>query len=102
MAFPYPRFLGAVTLFVPDKYLLAEITECLSIFVGPSIVQSLTFFFSNLQSLQIQSITSLYLSFLAVTLYTSFPCIQTVVLPVHLVHSLCASIGLTNQTRLLK
>src|SRR6478735_8558832 len=98
MAFPYPRFLGAVTLRVPVKYLLAEITECLSIFVGPSIVQSLKLFFSKRQSLQIQSITSPYLSFLAVTLYTSLPCCHTTVFPLHLVHSLLASIGFINQT----
>src|SRR5688500_19214211 len=70
--------------------------------VGPSMIQSLVFFLSNLHSLQIQSITSPHWSFLAVTLYTSSPRFQIVTFPEHLGQSRCASIGFRNQTRFLK
>src|SRR6185437_3042655 len=71
-------------------------------FLGPSITQSLICFFSKRQSLQINSSTSPYLSFLAVTRYISLPCSHTTTLPLHLGQSRCASIGLRNHTRLLK
>src|SRR3954467_1273348 len=84
-------------------------TECLLIFLGPSIIQSLVFFFSNRQVLQIHpglpsaaSSTSPHSSFLAVTRKTSSPLFQMVTFPQHLGQSLWAFIGFKNQTLCLK
>src|ERR1039458_1221681 len=67
-----------------------------------SITQSLVFLGSNLQELQIQSSTSPYLSFLAVTRRTSSPLYHKRTLPQHLSQVRCASTGFVNHTRLLK
>src|ERR1051326_1231627 len=84
-------------------------TEWRFTFVGPSITQSLTSFFSKRHVLHIQpgfpsavSFTSPHSSFLAVTRYTSSPLIHKRTCPQHVGQSLCAFTGFVNHTRFLK
>src|SRR5690606_9664072 len=80
----------------------AEITEFLSIWLGPSIVQSFVSFLSKRQVLQINSRLSLYWFLRAVTRNTSSPRVQRVTFPEQVGQSRCASSGFVNQTRFLK
>src|SRR4051812_47043873 len=77
-------------------------TECLSIFLGPSTIQSDFFFFTKRHSLQIHSSTSPYLSLRAPTRSTSSPFIHRTTLPAHFSQLRCASIGFVYHTRLRK